>query len=56
MIGNSGKKGNFVCITLMAENKCKSLENLLPTAAAARLLPRQSPDNFEVYRNELHRK
>ena len=35
----------------MTENKCKSLENLLSTAAV-KLLPTQ----FQSYRDELHRK
>ncbi len=39
----------------MTDNKCKSLENLLPTTTA-KLLPKQSPIHFETYRNELHRK
>ena len=39
----------------MTDNKCKSLENLLPTTTA-KLLPKQSPVHFETYRDELHRK
>jgi hypothetical protein len=39
----------------MTENKCKSLENLLPIATA-KLSHAQFPVHFETYRNELHRK
>lgn len=38
----------------MTENKCKSLENLLPIATN-KLLYTQFPVQFETYRNELHR-
>jgi len=39
----------------MTENKCKSLENLLPIVTA-KLSHTQFPVHFETYRNELHRK
>ena len=39
----------------MTENKCKSLENLLPIVST-KLSHTKLPDHFETYRNELHRK
>lgn len=38
----------------MAENKCKSLDNLLPSAFVG-MQSKQAPENVEVYRHELHR-
>ncbi len=39
----------------MTENKCKSLDNLLPIAGT-KLSHTQFPERFETFRNELHRK
>lgn len=38
----------------MTENKCKSLENLLPIATN-KLSQTKFPIQFETYRNKLHR-
>ena len=39
----------------MAENKCTSLEDLLPIPPT-KLARTKFPQYFETYRNELHRK